>query len=186
MFDFSSNTKVEKHKPKRSPLEAPAQQQQQADVAGQTKAYGSANATDANFSGPTQDTPYYKSLVASSTDATSDAYESAKANSAAKAQQAGFGYDSPIGQAASRETTNTEAAKLGQIPAQAAAVTAPLQLEAAGQQLQEGTALGQQSLGYENAAVNLEDEFQKRNSAFQNKLWDIGAGAAGGALGVPV
>ena len=60
------------HKPKRSPVEGEAGKISEQDRAAQTAAYGRANATDANFEGKTQDTPYYKALVASSTDATSN------------------------------------------------------------------------------------------------------------------
>lgn len=178
LYDFSRNTKFEKHTPKKSPEEATSVAQQQQDVAGQKAAYGNVNATDANFAGKTQDTPYYKSLLASSTDATSNAYENAKAGSAARAKQAGFGQDSPIGQAASRETEGAEAGALAKLPAEATAATAPLQLEASGQQLQEGTALGQQGLGYEQNAGDLNKAYQQRKAAFTNQLIGSGMGAA--------
>jgi hypothetical protein len=174
-WDFSANTRLEKHKPKRSGVEKGAESIVAQDRAGQSTAYGNVNATDANFAGKTQDTPYYKSLLATSTDATSNAYENAKASSAARAKAAGFGYGSPIGDAASRETTGAEAGALAELPAKATAATAPLQLEAAGQQLSEGTALGQQATQTETGAVvPLEEEYMKRNTAFQNRLWDMG------------
>jgi len=181
MYDFSQNTKWEKHKPKRSGVEKGAESIVNQDRAGQSTAYGNVNATDANFMGPTKDTPYYKSLLATSTDATSNAYENAKASSASRAKAAGFGYDSPIGQAASRETTGQEAGALAELPAKAYAATAPLQLQAAGQQLSEGTALGQEATATETGAVvPLEEEYQKRKSAFASNLAKVSP--LGGAM----
>jgi hypothetical protein len=178
-YDFSANTKYEKHTPKQSPEEGTSVAQQQQDQSTQNSAYGNVNATDANFAGPTQNTPYYKSLVASSTDATAGAYNNAAASSKANAAQAGFGASSPIGQATSRETQGAEASALAGIPAAATAATAPLQLQAGGQQLQEGTAAGQQGLGYEQEAGNLNNAYQQRKASFTNQL--IGSGLGAGA-----
>lgn len=177
-YDFSRNTRLEKHTPKQSPEEATSVAMQQKNQATSDKAYGNVNATDANFAGKTQDTPYYKSLLATSTDATSNAYENAKAGSAASAKQAGFGQDSPIGQAVSREQQGQEAGALAKLPAEATAATAPLQLQAAGQQLAEGTAAGQQGLGYQQDASNLNNAYQQRKAAFTNQLIGSGLGAA--------
>jgi hypothetical protein len=164
--------------PKQSPEEAQSVSAQQSAAKGQDAAYGNVNATDANFAGPTQNTPYYKSLVATGTDSTSNAYENAKANSAASAKQAGFGGASPIGQAASRETNAAEASSLAQIPAEAEQQTAGLQLQAAGQQLGEGSQLGNQGLGYEQEAGNLNNAYQQRKASFTNQLIGSGLGAA--------
>ena len=171
------------HKPGRSKQEANTENTSIADQAAQGKAYGTANATDANFTGSTQDTPYYKSLVATGTDATSNAYQNAQANSIAQAKEAGFGQETPIGQAASREATGAEAGALAEIPAKAAAATAPLQLEASGQQLQEGTALGNEGVQYSEQATGLEEQYQKMNQDFWNKMLQMGEGAAAGAAG---
>jgi hypothetical protein len=177
LYDFSRNTRLEKHTPKKGPEEQQSINQQEADQSTQNTAYGNVNSTDANFSGPTQNTPYYKSLVASTSDATSNSYQNAQANTAQAAQQAGFGQSSPIGQAASREVVGAEAAKQAQIPAQAMQQTAPLQLEAANQQLSEGTAAGQQGEGYENIAANQNTGYQDRRQAFNKQLWDTYQGA---------
>lgn len=182
-YDFSSNTRLEKHKPKRSPVESESQNISAQDRAGQSAAYGNVNATDANFAGATKDTPYYKSLLATSTDATSNAYDSAKASSAERAKMARFGYSQPAAQGGQTEMEAKEAGALAELPAKAYAATAPLQLEAAGQQLSEGSALGGQGVAYHGQAIDLEQEYQKRNSGFQNRLWDIGAGAVAGAAG---
>src|SRR6267142_396010 len=108
IHDFSQNTRLEKHTPKQGNTEKGAISMVNQDRASRDKAFSNVNATDANFAGATKDTPYYKSLLATSTDATSNAYENAKASSAQRAKQAGFGQESPIGQAASRETEGAE------------------------------------------------------------------------------
>lgn len=179
--DFSANTRLEKHKPKRSGVETGAESMVSQDRGARDTAFGNVNATDANFSGPTQNTPYYKSLLATSTDATSNAYENAKASSAQRAAQAGFGQTSPIGQAASRETEGAEAGALAELPAKAYAATAPLQLQAAGQQLQEGATLGGEATATETGAVvPLEEEFQKRKTQFASNLAKVSP--LGGAI----
>lgn len=181
-YDFSLNTRLEKHKPKRSPVESAAENISAQDRAGQSTAYGNVNATDANLSGKTTDTPYYRSLLATSTDATSNAYQSAKSASAARANAAGFGNTQPVAQGGQSELEAREAGAMSELPAKAIESTVPLQLRAAEQQLSEGGELGREGEGYfTGGAVPLEEEYQKRNSAFQQKLWDIGAGAAQGA-----
>lgn len=181
-WDFSRNTKTEKHKPGRSALESQNQNISAQNRNAQTNAYNNVNSTDSQFSGPVQDTPYYKSLVATGTDATSKAYQNAQANSISQANEAGFGTTSPIGQAASREETGQEAGALAEIPAKAAAATAPLQLEASGQQLSEGGTLGNEALGYQGEATNLEEQYAKQQQDFWNTL--LGAGEAGAGMGL--
>lgn len=166
------------HKPGRSRLESQNQNISTQNRNAQGTAYGNVNATDAQYSGPVQDSPYYKSLVATGTDATSNAYQNAQANSISQAKEAGFGQETPVGQAVSREQTGEEAGALAGIPAKAAAATAPLQLEAGGQQLSEGTALGSEALGYQEQATNLEEEYQKRQQDFWNSLLQAGEGGA--------
>lgn len=200
-WDYSRNTRTEKHKPKRSPVEAAAQNISQQDRAGQASQYSTANnslnaaqGTDAQFEGPTTSSPFYKSLLATSTDSTSNAYENAKASSTARAKSAGFGYDSPIGAAASRETTGAEAGALAELPAKAMEATAPLQLQAAQQSISGagvganmGTALGQEGEGYfTQGAVPLEEEYQKRKTQFASnlaKVSPIGGAIAGDPSG---
>lgn len=199
-WDYSNNTRTEKHKPKRSPVEAAAQNISQQDRAGQASQYSTANdklnsaqGTDAQFEGPTTSSPFYKSLLATSTDSTSNAYENAKASSTARAKSAGFGYDSPIGAAASRETTGAEAGALAELPAKAMEATAPLQLQAAGQSIaganasgSMGTAMGNEATSYFGDAVNLENEYQQRRSKFASnlaKVSPIGGAIAGDPSG---
>jgi hypothetical protein len=170
-LDFSQNTKWEKHKPKRSGVEKGAESMVAQDVAGRDKAFGKAQDTYGQFEGPIKDSPYYKSLLATSTDATSNAYENAKASSAARAKAAGFGYDSPIGGAVSRETTGQEAGALAELPAKAYAATAPLSLEAAKGTAGIGTELGREGTSIETGAVTpLEEQYQNRRAKWASDL----------------
>lgn len=194
-WDYSQNTRTEKHKPKRSGVEKGAESIVSQDRAGQASQYSAAGnnlakaqGTYDQFEGKTQDSPYYKSLLATSTDATTKAYDNAKASSASRAQQAGFGYSSPIGQAASRETEGAEAGALAGLPAKAMEATAPLQLEAArgtagvaGAEAGMGTALGNQATTTEvGAVVPLEQEYMNRRSRWASNLAKVSP--LGGAI----
>ena len=175
MWDFGANTKWEKHKPKRSGVEGTAQSQSLGQQQAGEKNIGTAQGTLSQFEGPITSSPYYKSLVATGTDATSDAFTNAKANTAARARQAGFGYSSPIGQAASRETEGQEASALAQVPTKAIEATAPLELEAAKETGALG--LGETQAGnqlFSGGVVPLEEEYMKRKNQFTNRLWDMG------------
>lgn len=174
-WDFSANTRTEKHKPKRSGVEKGAESMVSQDRASRDKAMGAAQGTYSQFEGPVGQSPYYKSLVASSTDATSNAYENAKASSARRAREAGFGYGTPIGEAASRETEGAEAGALARIPAESYAATAPLALEAARGSADIGKTYGTEATETETGAVvPLEQEYLKRSDAFSKRLWDMG------------
>src|SRR5215831_17224257 len=182
-WDFGSNTKFEKHAPKRSGVEKGAE-----GISAQERGRGeglvdTAQKTLSGFEGPITESPYYKSLVATGTDATSRAYENAKAASAARAKAAGFGYGTPIGEATSRETEGAEARDLATVPTRAIEATAPLELEAAGQTGKLG--LGEEGLGAEyftKGVVPLEEQYMQRKKEFTDRLWDMGlAGVEAGA-----
>jgi hypothetical protein len=177
-YNFSQNTRTEKHKPKRSPVEASAGANSANLAKSAAGDRSAARGTLSEFEGPVGDSPYYKSLVASSTDATSNAYENAKAASAGRAAQSGFGYGSPIGAAASREAEGTEAGALAGIPAKSYAAAAPLSLQAAGQSAQMGASEGGEALGYFGDEAKLEEGYQQRNADYLSKLWDVGQTAA--------
>lgn len=164
----------------RSPLEGQAQSISEQNRQQQATDYGTAQGTLSQFEGPVQDSPYYKSLVATGTDATSQAYESAKADQAAKARAAGFGYEQPVTQGAESGVAAQEAGALARIPAQAEEAAAPLALQAAGETAGMGTALGSEGVGYFNDATTLEEQYQKQQQGFMSKLWDVGSGVAAG------
>ena len=173
---------VDLAKPKQSPQEGIATSVAQQDQTRMGKMYDTAQDTLGQFEGPVQNSPYYKSLLASSTDATSNAYQNAQAASADRAKTAGFGYASPIGQAASRETQGAEAAKLAELPAQTYAQAAPMSLEAAKTTGGLGEAAGAQGTQNLATAGGLNMDYQKRKEAFWNKIANVGIGAATGGV----
>jgi hypothetical protein len=173
---------VDQMKPHRSPLQSNDQASSATQQAAAATNQATAQGTDSQFEGPVQNSPYYKSMVASTADSTSDAYQNAQAASAQSANQAGFGQSSPIGQAASREMVGQEAKAQAQIPAQAMQATAPLALQAAGQTAAIGANQNQTGLGYSQAAGPLEEEYDKRDQEFQDRLWNIGSGVLTGGL----
>jgi hypothetical protein len=216
---FYQNTKTEKHKPKRPKLEGTTEatsiknqqgQAQQYGQAGQTigaaentiggaqGTIGQAQNTLGGYEGPITSSPYYKSLVSAGTDATTNAYNSAKASAAARANAAGFGSNQPIAQGAQNQIESQEAKSLAGVPMQAIEATAPLQLQAAGQtgqlageqgrlagvqgglageQVGMGTALGGEGVGYMGQATDLENQYQKSTQDFWKNLMNAGAGA---------
>lgn len=180
-YDFSQNTRTEKHKPKQSPEEGQALKLSEQQRAGQSTAYSNVNATDANLTGPTTSTPFYKSLLATSTDATTNAYDSAKSASRARANAAGFGNSQPITQGGQSEIEAREAGALSRLPAQAMEATVPLQLEASGQQLSEGGTLGTEGQQSFETAANLNNAYQQRRQGFIDNLIGTSKQAAAGA-----
>lgn len=173
-YDELGNIIWAHHKPGRSPQETNVQNIASQNRAGQAAYYGTAQGTDSQFEGPVQDSPYYKSLVATGTDATSNAYQNAQAGSIAGAEQAGFGQNSPIGQAASREQTGQEATALAQVPTQAMNAAAPLSLQAAGQTANMGTQLGNEGVQYQQQGTSLEEQYDQMNQGFWNNLEQAG------------
>jgi len=184
--DFLGFTVYVHHKPKRSPVEGEAGAISAQQRAGQTADYGKAQGTLDQFEGPIKDSPYYKSLLATSTDATSGAYENAKASSASRAKMAGFGYSQPAAQGGQTEMEAKEAGDLARLPAEAYSATADKSLEAARQTAGMGTELGREGAQYFGDKVDLEKEYQARRAAFSNRLWKMGGMAVGGVLGGPM
>lgn len=194
-YDFSQNTRTEKHKPKRSGVEKGAESIVAQDRAGQASQYKAAGSdlsasrgTLANFEGNTVDSPYYKSMLATSTDATTKAYDSAKASSRSRANAAGFGYTQPIAQGSENEINAREAGALAGLPAKAMEAVAPMQLEAAkagtgiaNTEAGMGTALGSEATATEVGAVTpMEMQYQNRRAQWASQLAKVSP--LGGAI----
>lgn len=142
------------------------------DRAGQTADYGKAQGTLDQFEGPVQNSPFYKALLTTGTDATSTAYDSAVSNSRSRAKGAGFGYNQPIAGTAEDQIRSREASDLGALPGKAAAEAAPLSLQAAGQTAGMGTALGSEGADYFKSVVPLESQYQDQLFQQQQALWN--------------
>jgi hypothetical protein len=131
-----------------------------------------AQGTLSQFEGPVQNSPFYKSLLTTGTEATTNAYDSAKANANARANAAGFGYTQPIAQGAQNQVGAQEASALAAVPREAMTATAPLSLQAAQDTAQIGENAGSQALGWNQASQNWNNDAynmqSRRNGWLQN------------------
>jgi len=166
-------------KPHQSGVEKQGLQDQQKLMNESTGNENTAQGTLSQFEGPVQSSPYYQSLMATGTDATTNAYQNAQESERANANQAGFGAGQPVGATADTALQAQEAGALGRLPAQSAQQASQAALTAAGQTAGIGESQGQQGLGYFGDATQLEEQYQNALNAFQNKLWNTGASAAG-------
>jgi hypothetical protein len=165
----------------RSPLEktdtqSTQQQQQQA-----TQNQNTAQGTFGQFEGPVTSSPFYKSLLTTGTDSTSQAYNNAQANNRANANQSGFNYSQPNVQGSENEIAGQEAGAVGALPAEAAAEAAPLAEGAAAGTAGIGATQSGAAQGYNQAATGLEENYQNAQSGMWNALLGIPAQAAKGA-----
>jgi hypothetical protein len=152
------------------------QQRKQAttDFGQQGNLTNAAQGTDAQFEGPVQNSPFYKSLLTTGIQNTSNAYQTAQSNMKAKANSAGFGQNQPVAQGADNQVEAQETSALAQVPNEAEIAAAPLSLEAAGQ-------TGNMGMGYGNQGVNLLNANANKPPLWQTLLGmgtNAGLGAA--------
>jgi hypothetical protein len=153
-----------------------AEQTANTDLAQQGALTGQAQGTLGQFEGPVQQSPFYKSLMTTGTEATSNAYNNARTNMRARANQAGFGYQQPVEQGAESQLGASEATALGNLPAQTAVEATGPALQAAGQTGGMGMGYGAQGLSALNSAYGM----QKGRSGLWNQLFGAGMGAGQG------
>lgn len=170
-------------KPHKSGVEAGALADQSQLQNESTNTENTAQGTLSQFEGPVESSPYYQSLMATGTDATTNAYQNAQESERANTNQAGFGAGQPAGTAADTAVQAQEAGALSRLPAQSAQQASQAALQASGQTTNLGESQGQQANAYLNSAVPLEEQYQSMLNSFQNRLWNTGAGAVAGALG---
>lgn len=126
------------------------------------------------FRGPVNQSPFYKSLLTTGTEATSNAYDSARANARARANMAGFNSTQPAEQGAESEMAGREAAALSEVPTKALSEAVQPELAAANLTAGEASSLGNQGLGYfTGGVVPLEVQNQQANQGFWNSLANI-------------
>jgi hypothetical protein len=172
--------------PSRSPVEgqvgAVAKQNQQQ----QGQDYGTAQGTLSQFEGPVQQSPFYKALLNTGTEATSNAYQNVMANTNARANAAGFGNQQPVTQGAQTQVAAQEAKDLAAQPNKALLEAEQPALAAAGQTASMGTALGNEAVGLSGQQVGLEEQYQNQQQQFGsglfNSLLGVGMDAATGGL----
>jgi hypothetical protein len=176
--------------------EQAALKQQGTDLASQSQSVGSQNnalnQAQGNlnqFSGPVQNSPFYKSLLRQGIQSTSNAYDAAKASMSARANAAGFGYNQPINQAGQAQVDTSEAQALGAIPDQAMIAAAPLSMQATGleegigsQYGQQANMFGNQALGFGQQALGFGGQQLAANNLAYNQNRQRGPGGFWGAL----
>ena len=74
--------------------------------------------------------PLYKAIYSTEAGQMSKAYDTAAANTASRAKQAGFGYEQPAAQGAQNELRAQQASSIGQLPGEVARETVPMELQA--------------------------------------------------------
>jgi len=175
---FQYEGPVAECKPGKSGTQQTAEATQVSDQAQQDKLTGAAQGTLSQFEGPVQNSPFYKALLTQGTEATSRAYDTARANTASRAKAAGFGYAQPIAQGAQDQVGSQEAEALARLPGDTMLQAAQPAQQAAGETAQIGANYGQQG----SAALNNATTLQNTNSqnSLWNKLWSLPQSAAQG------
>ena len=146
------------------------------DLAQQGQLTGAAQGSLGQFEGPVQQSPFYKAMLNTGIQSTSDAYQNASTNMRQRANAAGFGYNQPVTQGAQGQLDAQEAKSMSEVPEKAMLATAPLSLQAAGQTGQMGMGYGAQGLDALNSAYNM----QKGRGGLWNQLFNAGVGAGTG------
>lgn len=154
------------------------QQRKQAttDFSQQGNLTNAAQSTDSQFEGPVNQSPFYKSLLTTGIQNTSNAYQNAQSNVKANANSAGFGQNQPVAQGANNQVQAQETSALANVPNQAMEAAAPLSLEAANQ-------TGNMGMGYGTQGVNLLNPNAAKPPLWQTLL-GMGTNAGLGAASV--
>lgn len=121
------------------------------DFANQGNEANAAQSTNSQFEGPVQNSPFYKSLLTTGIQNTSNAYQNAASNTRANAAAAGFGANQPVAQGANNQLQAQEASALAQVPQTAMTEAAPLSLQASNQSGNLATSTGAQGTSLLNA-----------------------------------
>jgi hypothetical protein len=143
-----------------------------ADFGQQGNLTGQSQGTLGQFEGPVNQSPFYKSLLTSGIQDTSNAYQNARSSMRANANAAGFGYAQPATQGADNQLQAQEAFALANVPQQAMLGAAPLSLQAAGQ-------TGNMGMGYGSQGTSLLGANAQNTMGLYNQL--LGTAIQGGA-----
>lgn len=117
------------------------------DLGKQGKLTDTAQGTFSQFEGPVAQSPFYKALLTTGIQNTSNAYQNARSNMRAKAAAAGFGYAQPVTQGADNQMDAAEASDLARVPNEAMIAAAPLSMKAGEDTAGMGMGYGQQGSG---------------------------------------
>ena len=156
---------------------------QNADTQQQQKLTDASQGTLSQFEGPVQNSPFYKALLTNGIENTSRAYDTARSNMRARANQAGFGYNQPVAQGGENQVNAEETSALAKVPQTAMTEAAPLSLEAADQTGKMGMGYGNQALGWDQTAQgwnNSAYNMQKKRGSLFDTLFQSGMQAGTG------
>jgi hypothetical protein len=153
------------------------QQRQQAtsDFGQQGNLTNQAQGTLSQFEGPVQQSPFYKALLTTGIQNTSNAYDTATSNMRQRANAAGFGYNQPVEQGAENQVRQQETSALANVPQQATIAATQPALAAAGQ-------TGAMGMGYGQQGTSLLNPNAAQTGSFYNQLLNLAqTGMQGGA-----
>jgi len=153
-----------------------ADQQQTQQLTGQV------NQNNAQFNGPVQNSPYYKSLLQSGTQSTNSAYDAATRNMKASMESAGVPGSSGVAQGNNEAMQAQRAGALGTVGTSAIQGATQMQQNANAQALQEAGMYSGAGLGYYSGANQAQIAQNQAQSSMWNGLLQAGIGA-GGMLG---
>jgi hypothetical protein len=170
----------------KSPYQAPAAavstQQNAAGVANE----GTAQGTLSQFEGPVQQSPFYKALLTSGLESTSNAYQNVQSKAKENAQRAGVGGgNQPAAQTNETAVGAQEAGALARVPGQAMVEATGPALEAAGQTGRMGQAQVGEGMGALRTANDIYGQDQQRKAALWKTLAGVGLNAGAVATGLP-
>lgn len=160
-------------KPKASPLQGQSQkisqQEQQTGLQNQQTAQSGLS----QFEGPVQQSPFYKALLSTGTQSTSDAYQNAMANTRARANASGFGEQQPVTQGAETQVEAAEAKDLAAVPMKATEAAVQPELQALGETATIGgqqQQVGEQYL--QGVTTPLTEQYQQQQAQWGQGLFD--------------
>lgn len=142
-----------------------AQQQQQAGQGNINQGVGMESGAVTN---PTA-SPLYKSLYNTESSQLSDSYQNAAANTRARANAAGFGYEQPVTQGAEAQLGGQMAEQQGQLPGKVMSETVPLEMQAGRDVAQTG--LGEMGAGnqfWTGSVTPLEQQYMAQPSPWES------------------
>lgn len=166
-------------KPSAAPISSTLTNTTAQDQAQQNSLNNTAQGTLSQFEGPVQNSPYYKSLLATGTEGATSAYNAAKANLNQEAATAGFTPASSSLPGAATELNASEAQTLAGEPASAAQEATSAAIPAAEATANIGNEYGTEAEGYSSQNTQLEEQLQALQAQQQMGLLSALANVGG-------
>lgn len=161
-------------KSKAGAAESSAQGQVKTALTAQSGNAAAQNSTLGQYEGDLTQSPMYKQLYGLKTQDTTSAYNNARMKRSARARVAGFGSNTPIGQADSATVDQAEASDLGRISGDTMNELMPYQMEAAKLRGGNISAYGNQATEGTKTWGSLEEARKKRTGDMWSKMAGLG------------